>query len=670
MAGRSRTNCAMRLLSLLLLLILPAVAQAQFNYTVNNGTVIITEYTGPGGDVVIPGTIEGLPVTSIGCAFEGCTSLTSVTIPDSVNSIWSFTFHGCTGLTSVTIPNSVTSIGYYAFEGCTGLSSITIPDSVTSIEQSTFRDCTRLTSVTIPDSVTKIEMAAFWGCTGLINVTIGNGVASIGSHAFRDCTSLTSVTIPDSVTNIEWMAFYGCTKLSLKISSGVMSISGWNLANVGRLAAIEVDSLNPFYSSVGGVLYDKNQTTVILCPRGIVGSVTVPSSVTSIAGEAFKDCGLQVVYFLGDAPAHADDAFANTPATLFYVAGSSGWESTLAGRPTVSWSGLFGAQSLEMYAGLTIIGEVGKVYSIKYVTDLTDPADSDWRCLEYLRLPASPYLWADKSAPATGKRFYRAVAMEPPENMVFIPPGTFRMGSPETEVDRWSWEVPQTAVTISRGFWMGKYEVTQGEYLEVMGNNPSWFNAVRLEWWDEKEIDYGTDLTRPVEQVSWDDAVAYCAALTERERLAGRIAPNSVYRLPTEAEWEYACRGWTSTQFSYGDDPEYTNLTNYAWYYHNSDWQTHPVGQKLPNPWGLYDMHGNVWEWCQDWFSEYSGGVAVDPQGPDTGSYRVIRSGYWGYWNDCVNARHCWSAYRLRDLPDHGDYAIIGFRSVPAPGQP
>jgi formylglycine-generating enzyme required for sulfatase activity len=313
-----------------------------------------------------------------------------------------------------------------------------------------------------------------------------------------------------------------------------------------------------------------------------------------------------------------------------------------------------GAPELDVqtYAGLTIIGEIGKVYSIEYVTDLTDPAESDWRCLEYLQLPASPYLWADKSAPATGNRFYRAVAMEAPENMVFIPPGTFRMGSPTNEVDRFDGEGPQTEVIISRGFWMGKYEVTQGEYLAVMGNNPSHFKG---------------DTTRPVETVSWHDAVAYCAALTEREREAGRIAANAVYRLPTEAEWEYACRGWTSTRFSYGDDPGYTNLTNHAWYLDNSEGQTHSVGQKLPNAWGLHDMHGNVWEWCQDWYGDYSGGVALDPQGPEAGSNRVIRGGDWYLWYG--SARYCRSANRSSHYPDLRYYGI-GFRVVLAPGQP
>lgn len=265
-----------------------------------------------------------------------------------------------------------------------------------------------------------------------------------------------------------------------------------------------------------------------------------------------------------------------------------------------------------------------------------------------------------------------SAVVEARPNMVWIPPGTFRMGSPEDEVDRQENEGPQTQVTLTKGFWMGKYEVTQGEYLEVMGSNPSWFNGVRH--WDpesetEIDVDYGTDLNRPVEMLNWDDAVAYCAALTERERLAGRIAPNSVYRLPTEAEWEYACRAWTSTRFSYGDDPGYTNLTNYAWYGDNSERQTHPVGQKLPNPWGLHDMHGNVSEWCQDWFGNYAGGIALDPQGPEAGSIprRVFRGGVWGGWTGY--AGYCRSAYRNAPGPERWG-SRIGFRAVLAPGQP
>jgi formylglycine-generating enzyme required for sulfatase activity len=310
--------------------------------------------------------------------------------------------------------------------------------------------------------------------------------------------------------------------------------------------------------------------------------------------------------------------------------------------------------ALQLYAGLSITGAVGAVYSVEYVTDLAQTNNpSAWRCLEYLQLPASPYLWPDKSRPATGQRFYRAGVFTAPTNMVFIPPGTFRMGSPTNEVDRYDWEGPQTAVTISRGFWMGKYEVTQGEYLAVMGSNPSNFTG---------------DTNLPVETVSWYDATGYCAALTERERLAGRIGTNCVYRLPTEAEWEYACRGWTSTRFSYGDDPGYTNLTDHAWYWDNSGGETHAVGQKLPNPWGLYDMHGNVWEWCQDWFDTYPGGIAVDPQGPATGSSRVIRGGSWYGWLD--GARYCQSANRLgSNNPDNG-YINVGFRVLLAPGQP
>jgi formylglycine-generating enzyme required for sulfatase activity len=312
--------------------------------------------------------------------------------------------------------------------------------------------------------------------------------------------------------------------------------------------------------------------------------------------------------------------------------------------------------NLQLYAGLSITGAVGIVYSVEYITDLSHTNQSDWRCLEFLQLPASPYLWADKSAPAIGQRFYRASVFAAPTNLVFIPPGTFRMGSPTNEVDRFDSEGPQTDVTISRGCWMGKYLVTQGEYLAAVGSNPSYFTPTH---------GYSQDLTRPVDFVTWDDATAYCDALTQRERVAGRIGTNSVYRLPTEAEWEYACRGWTSTRFSYGEDLGYTNLTNYAWYSENSGGTTHPVGQKLPNRWGLYDMHGNVWEWCQDWWSDnLPGGIAVDPQAPSSGSNRVIRGGGWSH-----GARYCRSADRRGYESDLG-YSDFGFRVVLAPGQP
>ena len=311
---------------------------------------------------------------------------------------------------------------------------------------------------------------------------------------------------------------------------------------------------------------------------------------------------------------------------------------------------------LKLYAGLSITGTVGTVYSVEYVTDLAQT--NDWRCLTFLQLPATNYLWFDPTAPATGRRFYRATQFNAPTNLVFIPPGTFRMGSPTNEVDRNGpvpdgsdpdEEGPQTAVTISRGFWMGKYEVTQGEYLAVMGNNPSTVTG---------------DLNLPVETINWFNATNYCGKLTQRERAAGRISANTVYRLPTEAEWEYACRAWTSTRFSYGEDLGYTNVTDYAWYRDNNGGSTHPVGQKLANPWGLYDIAGNVCEWCQDWWALYPGGTALDPQGPATGVKRVIRGA--SAYGPASAMR---SAARLGSVPT-APLANTGLRVVLAPAQP
>ncbi len=362
----------------------------------------------------------------------------------------------------------------------------------------------------------------------------------------------------------------------------------------------------------------------------------IPSSVRSIGPGVFSRCfWLRAVYFQGNAPSMAADAFYATRATFFYQRGTHGWVTTSPGRPMVRWSGQFGVQEVQICAGLNVTGTVDTVYSIERLAAQDEPATSGWQSLEFLQLPTSPHLWIDKTVSTAGQRQYRAMIMEPPTNMVFIPPGRFRMGSPTNEVDRYSEEGPQTDVIISRGFWMGKCEVTQGEYQELMGENPSYYNGPS-EPWEDWHPDYGVVPTRPVEQVDWEDAIAYCAAQTQRERAAGRIPPNSAYRLPTEAEWEYACRAGTSTRFHYGEDPGYENLDNYGWFYPNNGNQTHPVGQKLPNPWGLHDMNGNVWEWCQDScefplddspYAVYGGGIQFDPQGLGAGPLHAIRGG-------------------------------------------
>ncbi len=202
-------------------------------------------------------------------------------------------------------------------------------------------------------------------------------------------------------------------------------------------------------------------------------------------------------------------------------------------------------------------------------------------------------------------------------------------------------------MTLTRGFWIGRFEVTQGEYLSVMNTNPSFFPG---------------DLSRPVSSVRWLDASNYCWELTQRELAARRIPPGSSYRLPTEAEWECAARAGTTNRFSYGDDPTYAGVTNYAWQSFNADLMVHPVGQKLPNPWGLYDMHGNVWEWCQDWYDSLPGGVQIDPTGPagpvKFGS-KVMRGGAYDYPDSS-----CRSASRLfLATPFHTD-TDLGFRVV------
>jgi formylglycine-generating enzyme required for sulfatase activity len=216
----------------------------------------------------------------------------------------------------------------------------------------------------------------------------------------------------------------------------------------------------------------------------------------------------------------------------------------------------------------------------------------------------------------------------------WIPPGSFMMGSPDSEEGRNSDET-QHEVVLSQGFFMAETECTQGQWNLVMGSNPSYLK--------------GTE--QPVEQVTWGKAVGYCRKLTAKQCAEGILADGWEWRLPTEAEWEYAARAGT-TGARYGE------LDAIAWWSGNSGRETHAVSQKTANAWGLHDMMGNVCEWCSDWYGGYSTGSVTDPTGPSSGSLRVLRGGGWG--DGAGSAR---SAFRSKDDPGIRD-DLLGFRPV------
>ena len=210
-------------------------------------------------------------------------------------------------------------------------------------------------------------------------------------------------------------------------------------------------------------------------------------------------------------------------------------------------------------------------------------------------------------------------------DLIWIPPGVFRMGSPFGEEGRFIAEGRRHQVTLTRGFWMGKFPVTQQQWERVMGNNPSHAKGPRL----------------PVDQVNWNDCQTFIQALNRI--LATKDLTAS---LPAEAQWEYACRAGSETRFWSGD--RVTDLARVAWFADNSDDQAHEVGRKPANPWGLCDMHGNVWQWCQDWLERYPPEDATDPQGPAAGQERILRGGAWNSEADI-----CRAAYRFSYPPDY-----------------
>lgn len=243
-------------------------------------------------------------------------------------------------------------------------------------------------------------------------------------------------------------------------------------------------------------------------------------------------------------------------------------------------------------------------------------------CLSLVVVLAGSVQAQDKKDPP--KEFTNSIGMK----FVWIKPGSFMMGSPKEEKERFPNET-QHKVTLTKGFYMGVYAVTQEQWQQIMGNNPSFFKGEK---------------NHPVDSVSWDDCQEFIKKLRAKDK--------KQYRLPSEAEWEYSCRAGTKTPFHFGE----TISTDQANYNGNTIYgdgkkgvyrkTTMPVGSFPANAWGLHDMHGNVYQWCQDWYGDYPKNDVTDPQGPEKGQYRVLRGGSWG-----GGPLSCRSACRVRYEP-------------------
>ena len=581
--------------------------------------------------------------------------VSSITLPADLSSLATLDL-GFNSLSQCTLPDGLTNLNTIFLEG-NSLKNLTLPAGLTALNEIDL-SANALTSLALRAEMTNLS-AVLCFANQLTNIVIPPNLGKLASLDL-DFNQLHSLNFPAGLTNLSVFEGFGNQLTDLTFPADMTNLTFIDLAdnqlpnlilpeglihlNFLRLSQNELTSfiLPPGMTNLTSAFLSDNQLTNVTLSAGLIrlvqidltsnklATLVLPPDTTNLTTLPLDNNPLN--FFVLSEPEAAVNLFLTAAALQDLGA-------FVIKYPLVS---RLNSARADFAAGFrfAFVGPPG-IYTVFASSDL-----ASWTALGTMTNSLGTAGFID-SAPLSERKFYIALPQSIPTNMVFIPPNTFKLGSPSNESGRMPDEGPQTVVTLSHGFWMSKFLVTQREYLSVIGSNPSGFPG---------------DRNRPVESVSWLDATNYCAKLTQQDLAAGRIPSGTHYRLPTEAEWECAARAGTTTRYYYGDDPGAFSLTNFAWYGANSGFATKPVGLKQPNAWGLYDMEGNVWEWCQDWYGPYLGGTVTDPQGPASNAtgVKVIRGGAWeSFESDCRSAR------RLTEgvSPFITDF-IIGFRVV------
>jgi len=637
------------------------------------------------GEIKLPASYKKLPVTAISDnAFVSCVNMTGITIPDKVTKIGDNAFHECTSLVKVTFTGTIPANNFSSSSFPGDLRAKYLIEGIRTYSRSSGSSTTWIGTVPgIPTGLTAAAMSfnsitvSWSSVTGATGYVIYRSTSEAGTFTEVGTSAAVSYTNTGLIPSTTY--YY---KVAASNSGGVGGQS--NAVNVTTLPLITIDTqpaatTNVYTGNISGSLSVSASVTgcATLSYQWYSNTTASNSGGTVINGATSSSYAIPTTltagtyYYFAEVRATGGAVSVRSNVTTVNVtvpvitintqpaATTNVIQGNISGSLSVSASVMGGATlSYQWYSnttasnsgGTVINGATGSSYTIP--TTLT--AGTNYYFVEVRATGGAVSVRSNVTT----------VRVMPPIEMVRIQSGTFTMGSPTSEANRESNET-QHQVTISKSFYMGKYEVTQEQYQAVTGGNPSGFSSSPA----SGEIQG----RRPVERVTWYDAVEFCNKLSAMEGLTSAytitnrtpttgypITSATVtvnwnvngYRLPTEAEWEYACRAGTTTAYNTGD----TISDNTGWYDSNSNNRTHEVGLKPPNAWGLYDMHGNVYEWCWDWYGTYASGAQTDPTGAASGSYRVLRGGSWYYFGQYLR-----SAYRYGNIP-YFRYYSFGFR--------